>query len=221
LDREDQPAALNTRRTNTELLEDLNRDGQDPQDGSNLLDPVHPVHPCSTPEPSDRPKRLERREVAEVMAAHRAAGRRIVFTNGCFDLLHVGHVRYLQQARALGDLLVVGVNTDASVRRLKGASRPLVPEAERAELLAALECVDHVVPFAEETPEALIAEVRPDLHVKGGDYRAEELPETRLVRALGGEVVILPFTPDRSTTGLMQSIRGAHDGNHRRGAEEE
>src|SRR5712692_9878285 len=140
------------------------------------------------------------------MKEYRSAGQRIVFTNGCFDLLHVGHTRYLQQARAMGDMLVVGVNTDASVRRLKGPQRPLVPEAERAELIAALECVDHVILFDEDTPEALIAEVRPYRHVKGGDYQADDLPETRLVRDLGGEVVILPFTEGRSTTTLVQNI---------------
>ncbi len=155
-------------------------------------------------------KRLERDEVAGVMAAHRHAGRRIVFTNGCFDLLHVGHARYLREARARGDLLVVGVNTDASVRRLKGDRRPLVPVEERAELLAALECVDHVVLFDEDTPEALIAAVRPDLHVKGGDYRADDLPEAALVRELGGEVAILPITPGRSTTGLVGEILNSH-----------
>src|SRR5262249_22137283 len=155
-----------------------------------------------TPKPQPlTPKRLERRDVASAMVRYRAAGRRIVFTNGCFDLLHVGHVRYLREARARGDLLVVGVNSDQSVSRLKGAGRPLVPENERVELLAALECVDHVCLFTEDTPEALIAEVRPDLHVKGGDYRADDLPEARLVRELGGEVEILPFTVGRSTTG--------------------
>ena len=151
-------------------------------------------------------KRLERGEVAAVMAGHRAAGRWIVFTNGCFDLLHVGHTRYLQAARAMGDLLLVGVNTDASVRRLKGSHRPLVPESERVELVAALECVDHVTLFEEDTPEALIAEVRPHRHVKGGDYRPEDLPEAQLVRDLGGEVVIVPFTDGRSTTGLVRRI---------------
>jgi len=151
-------------------------------------------------------KLLERREVAAVMEGHRAAGRRIVFTNGCFDLLHVGHTRYLQAARAMGDLLLVGVNTDASVRRLKGSHRPLVLESERVELVAALECVDHVTLFEEDTPEALIAEVRPHRQVKGGDDRPEDLPEAQLVRDLGGEVVIVPFTDGRSTTGLVRRI---------------
>jgi rfaE bifunctional protein nucleotidyltransferase chain/domain len=151
-------------------------------------------------------KFLDRQEVAAAMDRYRATGRRIVFTNGCFDLLHAGHVRYLREARSRGDLLVVGVNTDASVRRLKGDGRPLVSEAERAELLAALECVDHVTLFSEETPEALITEVRPSLHVKGGDYQVDDLPETRLVRELGGEVEILPFTRGHSTSALVQQL---------------
>lgn len=154
------------------------------------------------------PKRLERGDIAEVMAGHRAAGRRIVFTNGCFDLLHVGHTRYLQEARAMGDVLVVGLNSDASVRRLKGPHRPLVSEDDRAELVAALGCVDHVTLFDEGTPEALIAAVRPRWHVKGGDYQADDLPEAPLVRDLGGEVVILPLNEGRSTTLLVRKIVG-------------
>jgi D-beta-D-heptose 7-phosphate kinase/D-beta-D-heptose 1-phosphate adenosyltransferase len=139
----------------------------------------------------------------------RAQGRRIVFTNGCFDLLHVGHVRYLVQARALGDVLVVGVNTDAGVRRLKGPERPLVAEDERAELLAALECVDYVTLFDEPTPEAVIGALRPHVHCKGGDYRADELPEAEAVRRYGGEVTILPLVPGRSTTGILERILAA------------
>lgn len=145
-------------------------------------------------------------ELAERLEAARKSGRRIVFTNGCFDLLHVGHTRTLRQARALGDLLVVGINTDASVRRLKGEGRPLVPEAERAELIASLACVGYVTLFDEATPEALLSRLRPEIHVKGGDYQ-EELPETPLVRSWGGRVVILPFTPGRSTTELAERLR--------------
>lgn len=137
----------------------------------------------------------------------RAEGRRVVFTNGCFDLLHVGHLRYLQQARGAGDALVVGVNTDAGVRRLKGPSRPVVPEQERAELLAGLECVDYVTLFDEPTPVETIALLRPAVHVKGGDYRPEELPEAEVVRACGGEVVIMPLVPGRSTTNIMSRIQ--------------
>src|SRR5207247_1151819 len=112
----------------------------------------------------------------------------------------------LQQARALGDLLVVGLNSDASVRRLKGPRRPIVIAEERAELLSSLECVDYVCVFEEDTPEALIAGVRPGVHVKGGNYRVDDLPEASLVRELGGEVVILPFTEGKSTTGLADQI---------------
>jgi rfaE bifunctional protein nucleotidyltransferase chain/domain len=147
-------------------------------------------------------------ELAHRLEPVRAQGGRVVFTNGCFDLLHVGHTRYLQAARALGDVLVVGVNSDASVRRLKGQERPIVPEAERAELLAALACVDYVTLFDQDTPEQLLACLRPDIHCKGGDYRAEDLPETPLVRSWGGKVVILPLTPARSTSRLVDLMSG-------------
>jgi rfaE bifunctional protein nucleotidyltransferase chain/domain len=147
---------------------------------------------------------LERR-----LAPLRATGGRVVFTNGCFDLLHVGHVRCLQAARRLGDVLVVGVNSDRSVRGLKGEDRPIVPQDERAEVLAALACVDYVTIFEETTPERLLARLRPDVHVKGGDYREEDLPEAPLVRSWGGEIVLLPLTQGRSTTGLAKKLAGA------------
>jgi D-beta-D-heptose 7-phosphate kinase/D-beta-D-heptose 1-phosphate adenosyltransferase len=156
--------------------------------------------------PDINSKRVERRDLAALGEHLRAAGKRIVFTNGCFDLLHVGHLRYLQQARALGDVLVLGLNTDASVRRLKGPSRPILPEDERAELLAGLACVDHVTLFDEPLPNDTLSALRPHLHVKGGDYEAEQLPETPLVRALGGDVVIMPLVEGRSTTSLIQRI---------------
>ena len=137
----------------------------------------------------------------------RAEGKRVVFTNGVFDILHVGHLRYLQDARALGDALLVGVNADASVRRLKGDSRPVNPEHERAELLAALRCVDGVCIFAEDTPVELIRAVNPNIHAKGGDYKnPDALPETPVVRELGGEVVILPLVPNRSTSRVIEKI---------------
>jgi D-glycero-beta-D-manno-heptose 1-phosphate adenylyltransferase len=148
-------------------------------------------------------------ELARRVTALRAGGGRVVFTNGCFDLLHVGHVRYLQAARGLGDVLVVGVNSDASVRRLKGNARPIVPEQERAEVLAALACIDHVTIFDESTPERLLAYLRPDVHVKGGDYREEDLAEAPLVRSWGGKVVILPLTPGHSTTELVRKLDAA------------
>ncbi len=136
----------------------------------------------------------------------RKRGERIVTTNGVFDLLHVGHVRYLRQARQLGDALVVGVNSDACTRRLKGDSRPLVPEAERMEVLAALSCVDYVTVFDEPTPNEWLAVVRPDIHAKGGDYDVEAMPETLLVRSWGGQVVALPFVPDHSTSRLIERM---------------
>lgn len=168
---------------------------------------------------------VPREELAALGEGLRAAGRRIVHTNGCFDLLHVGHLRYLRQARALGDVLVVSINRDSGVRRLKGPGRPIVPEEERAELVAALACVDYVTLFEEPTPAEVIRLLRPHLHVKGGDYRAEELPEADAVRDVGGEVVIVPFLPGRSTTKLLRRIREAAAGRpaaseERRGATE-
>ena len=147
-------------------------------------------------------------EFAARAEALRASGKRVVFTNGVFDILHVGHVRYLQQARALGDALLVGINRDASVRRLKGPTRPINPEDERAEVIAALACVDGVCLFGEDRPDALIEAVRPAIHAKGGDYAGPDaLPETPLVRRLGGEVVILPIVEGRSTTRLVELLR--------------
>lgn len=138
----------------------------------------------------------------------RPRDQRVVFTNGCFDLLHRGHVEYLYAARALGDALVLGVNSDASVRRLKGPERPLVSEEDRATVLAALGCVDAVTIFDEDTPQALIAALLPDVLVKGGDYRLEDVVGRAEVETTGGRVVILPFLDGRSTTRLFQRIRG-------------
>ena len=137
-----------------------------------------------------------------------AAGRRLVFTNGCFDLLHVGHVRYLQAARALGDALAVGLNGDDSVRALKGAGRPLTPEDERAEILAALACVDYVTIFPEPRATRLLGVVRPHVYAKGGDYTPETLhPDERAVlRESNSQVEILPLVPGRSTTSLVQRM---------------
>jgi rfaE bifunctional protein nucleotidyltransferase chain/domain len=132
----------------------------------------------------------------------------IVFTNGVFDILHRGHVSYLAQARSLGGSLVLGVNTDASVRMLgKGDDRPLNSEEDRMAVLAALECVDLVVLFSEKTPVELIAKVRPDIYVKGGDYEIDALAETTLVKTWGGEAYAIPFIHDRSTTALVKKIR--------------
>lgn len=147
--------------------------------------------------------------LARLVAEHRAAGRRIAFTNGCFDVLHRGHVAYLNQARLLGDVLVVAVNGDASVRRLKGDSRPVNTAADRAAMLAALSCVDHVVVFDEDTPVELLRSLRPDVYVKGGDYTPQMLPEAPVVESYGGCVRIVDYVSDHSTTSVIERIRGA------------
>jgi len=139
----------------------------------------------------------------------RRSGGKVVFTNGCFDLLHRGHLFLLREARKLGDMLVVGVNSDASARRVKGSGRPVMLEEDRVELLEALPCVDHVVVFDEDTPEALIRRVEPDLHVKGGDHADERLPEESVVEELGGEIVVLPLLPGRSASATIEHIRSA------------
>ncbi len=134
-------------------------------------------------------------------------GRRLVFTNGVFDLLHAGHVAYLEQARALGDLLIVGLNTDASVRRLgKGDGRPINPLEDRAAVIAALRAVDAVVAFEERTPERIIETLKPEIHVKGGDYDPETMPETALVHSYGGDVVVLPLLTGRSTSAILKKL---------------
>jgi D-beta-D-heptose 7-phosphate kinase / D-beta-D-heptose 1-phosphate adenosyltransferase len=133
-----------------------------------------------------------------------------VLTNGCFDILHSGHIAYLNGAKALADVLVVGLNTDASVRRLKGTGRPINPLEERAQVLAGLSSVDHVVAFDEDTPSELARAVRPHVFAKGGDYTRERMPEATVVEALGGEVRILPYVRDRSTTSIIERVRVAH-----------
>lgn len=134
-------------------------------------------------------------------------GRRVVFTNGCFDLLHPGHIGSLEQARALGHALIVGLNSDASVRQLKGAGRPVLPERERAEILVALECVDAVVIFDELTPREVIARLLPDVLVKGGDWPGDQIVGREEVEAAGGSVVSIPVVPGYSTTALLRKIR--------------
>ena len=137
----------------------------------------------------------------------RAAGARLVFTNGVFDLLHVGHVRYLAQARALGDALVVAINSDRSVRELKGPARPVFDEAERAEILAALRHVDYVVVFDDISPRSLIKSLLPDVLVKGGDYQLDEIHGREEVEAAGGKVISLPFVPGASTSSLIDRMK--------------
>jgi len=144
--------------------------------------------------------------VSTILAGEREKGRTVVFTNGCFDLLHVGHVKYLQQARRFGDLLVLGLNSDASIRRLKGPKRPLIGEEERAHILAALDCIDYVVVFDEDTPKELIEKLRPDILVKGGDYTPESVVGRDLVESWGGQVEIIRFVAGKSTTGIVEKI---------------
>jgi rfaE bifunctional protein nucleotidyltransferase chain/domain len=134
-------------------------------------------------------------------------GQRVVFTNGCFDLLHPGHIRSLEEARALGDVLIVGLNSDASVRELKGAGRPLIPENERAEILASLECVEAVVIFGEPTPREVIARLLPDVLVKGGDWGSDKIVGREEVETAGGRVVSVPVVSGYSTTELLRKIR--------------
>jgi len=138
------------------------------------------------------------------------AGKRIVFTNGCFDLLHPGHVAYLQEAKSLGDILVIGLNDDDSIRRLKGSRRPVNPLDSRAIMLAALKPVDMVIAFSEDTPLELIRALQPDILVKGGDYTPETIVGAEDVRARGGEVIVIPFLDGHSSTGLIRRIRESH-----------
>lgn len=158
--------------------------------------------------PSHKIQSAER--LAEITARRQSGGERLVLTNGVFDLLHVGHVRYLTEARALGDALILAVNSDESVRGFKDPLRPIVPLAERMEMLAALACVDYVVPFETRTPVPLIEQIRPALYAKGGDYREEDLPEAVVVRGYGGSVQILSLVAGRSTTDLIARVCAAY-----------
>ena len=150
---------------------------------------------------------MSREELLREVARLKAQGKRIVMTNGCFDLIHKGHVDYLKQAKSLGDILIVAVNSDDSVQRLKGPTRPIVPLENRMAVLAALGCVDIVVPFSEDTPQALIAAVLPDILVKGGDYEVEQIAGHKEVLANGGSVKILSFTDNCSTSSIVAKIK--------------
>ncbi|HEY5658889.1 MAG TPA: D-glycero-beta-D-manno-heptose 1-phosphate adenylyltransferase [Myxococcota bacterium] len=154
-----------------------------------------------------REKVLARSAAAAAVRSAQRRGERVVFTNGCFDILHVGHVRSLEQARGLGDRLIVAVNRDASVRRIKGASRPIVPERQRAELVAALECVDWVVLFGQTTPLSLIRALRPDVLAKGGDWRLDEIVGRREVESWGGRVERLRVVPGSRSSALIERMR--------------
>lgn len=152
---------------------------------------------------------IPREYIKEACETVRADGATIVFTNGCFDILHAGHVRYLTAAAMMGDFLVVGLNSDASVRRLKGEGRPIVSGADRAEVLDALRAVDIVTIFDELTAEELVRLVRPDVYVKGGDYSLDTLPEAKIVQAAGGRVEFIPFVEGHSTTNVIERIKAS------------
>ncbi len=152
---------------------------------------------------------VTREELKELVESDRAAGRTVALANGCFDLLHVGHVRYLEAAAAEADRLVVAINDDGSVARLKGEGRPVLPEADRAELVGGLRAVDYVVLFSEPTVAGLLDELRPDVHCKGTDYTADTVPEREVVRAYGGRVAIVGDPKDHSTRDLLSRIRKA------------
>jgi rfaE bifunctional protein nucleotidyltransferase chain/domain len=156
-------------------------------------------------EATDRIYSLE--ELVTLRMAWKENGETVIFTNGCFDILHVGHLQTLSRAKAEGTKLVVGVNSDSSVKRLKGPTRPLNSESDRALLLAGLRCVDAVVIFSEDTPIPVLERLRPDVHVKGGDYQIEDLPEAEIVLRHGGRIVIIDLVPGRSTTGLIEKTR--------------
>ena len=155
------------------------------------------------------PKIVSRERLRELLAEHKRAGAKVVFANGCFDTLHVGHVRYLEGARREGDILVVGVNSDSTVCNLKGPGRPILPESARADLVAALRAVDYVVLFSEPNVEALLDFLRPDVHAKGTDYSVETVPERATAARLGIRVAIVGDPKDHSTRGFLDSVRKA------------
>ncbi|MBS1842377.1 MAG: D-glycero-beta-D-manno-heptose 1-phosphate adenylyltransferase [Acidobacteria bacterium] len=156
-----------------------------------------------------RSRILSLQEASQRFGRANRGGKRVVFTNGCFDLLHPGHIQSLERARALGDALIVGINSDASVRQLKGAGRPILPELERAEILAALECVDAVVIFGELTPREIISALLPDVLVKGGDWAGDQIIGREEVEAAGGRVVSVPVVAGCSTTSILAKMRAA------------
>lgn len=154
-----------------------------------------------------KPKILNAAALSRILSTARAKGKRTVFTNGCFDILHIGHITYLKKAKALGDILVVGLNSDRSVRSLKGKGRPLNNEHDRAGVLSALLFVDYITVFGDDTPEKLIRKLKPDILVKGGDWEGKDIAGSVFVKSLGGRVVIIPFVKGYSTTGLLKKIK--------------
>lgn len=151
-------------------------------------------------------KVISTREAIKISEDYKSQGKTVVFTNGCFDILHVGHLRYLFEAKEKGDILIVGLNSDASVKRLKGEKKPYVPQEERGEMLAGLVPVDYVVLFEEDTPIELLGDIKPSVHVKGGDYTKEKLPETIVVEKNGGRVEIVSLVQGKSTTNIIKEV---------------
>ena len=150
---------------------------------------------------------INKNEISILIKKIRNERKKIIFTNGCFDILHVGHVKFLEKAKSLGDVLIVGINNDSSVSRLKGLGRPLINDQERSKIVASLNSVDYVIVFNEDTPTELISQIKPDIHVKGGDYEIDNLPERSEVLKYGGKIEILPLYEGKSTTNLIKKIR--------------
>jgi rfaE bifunctional protein nucleotidyltransferase chain/domain len=159
---------------------------------------------------------VPRRECRKLAQSLHDTGQKLVFTNGVFDILHIGHLNYLKEAKALGDVLIVGINSDSSTSNLKGADRPLVHQNERAKIVSSLYFVDYVIIFQEATPKRLILEIRPDIYVKGGDYRLEDLPEVKTVISYGGNVQILSYEFNKSTTNIIRKIIKTYRGEAKR-----
>ena len=150
---------------------------------------------------------IDRKNIGNVVTTLKAEGKKIVFTNGCFDILHVGHVRYLNEAKALGDILILGLNSDSSVKSLKGSNRPINNESDRAEVLNALKAIDYVVIFDEKTAENIVGEVKPDIYAKGGDYSIDTLPEAKIVAEHGGKTVLLQLVDGKSSTNIINRCK--------------
>ena len=153
-------------------------------------------------------KIVSEQQLNTLLAHYRAQNKTVVFTNGCFDILHAGHVRYLNAAKELGHILIIGLNSDSSVSALKGPTRPVNCEDDRAEVIAGLQAVDHVVIFSDDTAERLVAMIKPDIYVKGGDYTVDKLPEAQVAASYGGKTVLIPEVPGRSSSNIIKKIAG-------------
>lgn len=147
-------------------------------------------------------------QLQSLLSQHKAQKKTVVFTNGCFDILHAGHVRYLNAAKELGDILIIGLNSDSSVSALKGPTRPVNSEDDRAEVIAGLQAVDYVVIFGDATAERMVATIKPDIYVKGGDYTVDKLPEAQVAAAYGGKTILIPEVPGRSSSNIIKKIAG-------------